>query len=83
MSNILNGHTKPTFLHVCAKTQPNVKHTSQVTAKYVLETYMPTQLGMCAIHVKYVIDLYGRFIHIYVPHEITAINTDNWHCTHI
>ena len=36
-------------------------HTSHFIAKYVLETNMPTKLGMYA---KYLIDVHGRCIHM-------------------
>ena len=41
---------------------------SCVIAKYVLETNMPTKFGMDAIYTKCLMDSYGRFIHMYVPH---------------
>ena len=42
--------TDPTFLHHCAKTEPTVIDSSHVIAKYMLETNMPTTLGICAIY---------------------------------
>ena len=40
-------------------------HTSIVIGKYVLETYMPNTF---VIYAKYLIDFYGRNIHIYMHH---------------
>ena len=68
-------------MHTRAKTQQNAIHTSHIIAKYVLETNMPMRLG---IYAKYV-DLYGRWIHIYVPHIPLQIwlpaCTYMFHCT--
>ena len=67
-NNILNGHIDPTFLHTCHKTQPTAINTTHVIVKYVPETNMPNKLGIYDIYAKYMIDLYGRCICIYVPH---------------
>ena len=64
-TNILNGYIDSTFLHICAKIQSTVIHTSHVIAKYVLEINMPTKLS---IYAKHLIDLYGRCIYICVPY---------------
>ena len=44
---MINGYTDQSFLHICAKTQPTAIYTSQVIAKYVLETNMNTKLSIC------------------------------------
>ena len=67
-SNILNGYIDWIFLHICAKTQPTAINTSHVIAKYVLVTGIPTKLGIYNIYAKYFINLYGKCIHIYMPH---------------
>ena len=69
---MLYGYIDPTFLHRCATTQPTATHTFHVIAKYVLETNMPTKLG---IYAKCSIGLYGRCIHIYVPHMMSLLST--------
>ena len=40
---MLNGHMKPTLLHMCAKTQPTTISSSHVIAMYVTATNMPLQ----------------------------------------
>ena len=67
-SNIVNGYIHPTFLQICAKTQPTAIHTSHVIAKYVLETNVSTKLSIDALYAKYLIDLCGRCLYIYVPY---------------
>ena len=70
-----NQHIKwlygPNILLMCAKTQPTAINTSHVIAKYVLETNMPIKLG---IYTKYLIDSYGRSIHMCATYEVTSIN---------
>ena len=56
---------RPNIFHICAKTQPTTIHTSHIIAKYVLETNMPTRLGIYAIYAKYLKDLSERCIHLY------------------
>ena len=60
---MLNRHVAPNFANTC-QTQPTGIPTSHVTAKYRPETNMPTKLG---IYATYLMGLYGRWIHIYVP----------------
>ena len=62
--NILNGYIDPTFLQICATKQWTAIPTPHVIVKYVLEINVPTKLGLYA---KYLTDLFGRCIHIYVP----------------
>ena len=66
----LNQYPDPTFLYISAKT-PTAIHTSPVNTKYALETYILTKMG---IYTKYVIDLYGRCIHLCATYEVIAIN---------
>ena len=61
-TNILYGFTDQTFFHKCAKTEPNAIHSSNVTAKYVLETYAHQIWHICQIFDR----LNGRCIHRYV-----------------
>ena len=49
-----------------AKTQPTAIYT-YVIAKYVLETFMPTKLGIYDISAKYFIDLCGG-LYTYMSH---------------
>ena len=70
--NMLNGYVDPPFLYICTRTQSNVINTSHHIAKYVLETNMPTQLG---IQAKYLMGLY-----IY---EVIAINHATRRTVHI
>ena len=63
-----------------AITQPTVINTSHVIAKCVLETYMPTKLG---IYATYLIYLFGRSIHTYARYEVTEINHVTMATVHI
>ena len=66
-----------TFLHICPKTQPTEKHTAHVITNYVTETYMSTKLD---IYANYLIGLYGKCIHIYVPHmKSLQSQSTMWH----
>ena len=73
-TDILNGHIDQTFLHMCATAQPTAIHSSHVITKYVLETNVPNKLAILSLFAKYLIDLYGRCIHIYATYEVAAIN---------
>ena len=56
-----------------------IEHTSQVIAKFVLEIYMITKLGICAIYAKYLIDFMEEvYIHLCATYEVTAINHVKW-----
>ena len=66
--NMLNEHMEPTLLYICVKTQPTSIFTSRGIAKCVLETDLSTKLGIYAIHAKYLMGLYGKCIHTFVPH---------------
>ena len=67
-TKIQNGHIDQTFYNMCAKAQPTAIHASQVIAKYFPGTNIPIKLGIYAIYAKYLTDLYGRCVHIYMPH---------------
>ena len=79
-ANILNGHIEPTFLLICAETQLTAIHTSHVIAKHMLETNMPTNLGIYAKYLIYMEDVYAYMSYIWSHCNQPC---DNGHCTHI
>ena len=44
-TNIIYGYIHQTFLHLCTETQPSAIYTSHVIAKYILEIYVPIEIG--------------------------------------
>ena len=81
ITNILNPYSNQTFLHICTKTQPAEIHTSCVNAKYVLDTYMPTKLGIYAKYLR----LTGKSVYTYLCYIRSHCNQPYYseHCTHI
>ena len=75
LTNIPHGHIDATSLHMCAKTQPTATSASPVIAKYVLETNMPTNLGIYAIYVQYLMCTYGGCMCTYATYGACALNT--------
>ena len=52
-ANMWNGHRPNIFAHKCQNSTICNTPFYHVIAKYVLETNIPTTLGICAIYVKY------------------------------
>ena len=74
-TNILNGYTDPTVLHICTKTQPTALYTSHIIAKCVLETKYAHQIGHIC-HIYQISDrlIWKMYTHLCVTHDITIIN---------
>ena len=67
-ANMLYRHIDQTFLHTFCKTKLPAIHTLHVNAKFMLEANMLTKFGIYSMYTKYFMGLYGKCIHIYVPH---------------
>ena len=65
---------RPNILHIHSKTQLIAIHSCHVIAKYVLETNIPSKSG---IYAKYLIDVYGRCIHVPHGESLQSIHAKN------
>ena len=69
---LANSINNPVYLE-CSRVFQN-EHTSHVIVKYVLETNMPTKLG---IYANYLIDIYRR-LYTCATYEVIAITMWQW-----
>ena len=66
----LHGHIYPTFLHMCAKTQPTTIPTSHVIAMYGPATNMPLK---CHIYANCFMFTWHNYVSRNTSHQFTAI----------